>query len=211
MDAATGPWALTDLGFTVTFTLGLTAEEILACYGADPAEAELLTRQEAATTWPGGDLLRVGPLGDWGFCFEEVGYQGSRPEVRTRLSAHTEVFSLYDMSGMCTFKHVRDGQTVESFEPGFSYSVRVDQPHTYWTRTEQIANERGLRHSRAALEAIEEHIGARLHKGLLEGPLLTAYLTTPLPAVPPRPAQRKPPGRLLGSLDPTTGAYTPAP
>ncbi|SCL17827.1 DUF6461 domain-containing protein [Micromonospora inyonensis] len=207
MNADLGPWKWVDLGFTVTFSLDLVPEDVLAGYGADPARAELLTRQEAWDKYPpnhGGTQLRTGTLNGWGFCFEEIGYQGIRPEVLTMLSARTEVFSFFKMSGKSTLQYFRNGLRIESFEPGFAYSVRGQQPHALWTRTEQLARNKSLPPNRAALEAIEERIGARLGQDLLEGVLLTAYLTDPRPSAPIPTPQRNPPGRFLGSFDPTT-------
>ncbi|MGC4744306.1 DUF6461 domain-containing protein [Micromonospora sp. DT201] len=214
MDTDHGPWKWVDLGFTVTFSCDLTPEDLLNRYGADSTQAEVLTRQAALDKYPpnhAGAQLRAGVLNNWGFCFEEVGYEGSRPEVLAGLSADTEVFSFYNMSGKSSLQHFRNGLRVESFEPGFTYSVRGQRPHTFWTRTERLARMNSMPPDRAALEAVEEHIGAPLRQDLLEGPLLTAYLTNPLPSAPFHTPERNPPGRLLGTFDPTTPKPVPHP
>lgn len=207
MDSDHGPWKWADLGFTVTFCLDLLPEDILAHYGADPAHSELLALQDAldrCLPTLGGTCLRAGTLNGWGFCFEDVGHQGSRPEVLTALSAPTEVLSFYHMSGTTTVKYFRNGLRVESFEPGLRYSLRGRPPHRHWDRTEDLTRQRSQPASRAAFEAIEERVGAPLSRDLLEGPLLTAHLTNPIPSAPRPTPQRTPPGRFLGSLDPTT-------
>src|SRR5687768_635188 len=81
------------LGFTVTFSLGLSPEEVLSQYGADPGQAEYLSRNDAWNRFGpnrGGSQLRAGTIGRWGFCFEEAGVEGIKARTLSGLSADTE-------------------------------------------------------------------------------------------------------------------------
>nr|WSZ96586.1 hypothetical protein OH820_13760 [Streptomyces sp. NBC_00857] len=64
----------------MTFTQGITPEEVLARYGADPRNAHVLIRQDASHLYDAdllrGSVLRAGALGDWSFCFEDIGIMG---------------------------------------------------------------------------------------------------------------------------------------
>ncbi|MGJ5893391.1 hypothetical protein DF268_29130 [Streptomyces sp. V2] len=105
----------------VTFTRGLSPEEVFARYGADPGRARLLdwdTASDLLTGEDGVSLLRAGTLGGWTFCVEEDGVTGSLAEPLTELSRGTETYSILTTDGIDVFQHWRDGVCVENFEPG---------------------------------------------------------------------------------------------
>ncbi|MEU4163411.1 DUF6461 domain-containing protein [Actinoplanes sp. NPDC026670] len=211
-----GPWQLAgEVGFTVTFGRGLDPGAMLAAYGADPANARVLTQAQARDALPtewGRPLLRAGalsgsgcapgPVLPWAFCLEQGGAEGGRAEVLAALSAGGgAALALVAGPGMGSFHDYRDGIRAEMFEPGMSYSPRGERPHRFYERAEAIARSEGLPVDRACLRAIEEHIGAVLRADLLSGPLATLVLDSPLPPAPPPARTGRPPGRLIGRLD----------
>ncbi|MBV9384397.1 MAG: hypothetical protein JOY82_23790 [Streptosporangiaceae bacterium] len=76
--------------FCVTFIRGMTREEVLARFGADPGEASPRTLDEqmaAESSWHEGygPFVRVGRCDGWLFAWEEASYEGVRPEVLRRV------------------------------------------------------------------------------------------------------------------------------
>jgi len=108
----------------VTFTRGLSPEEVFSRYGADPSKARMLDADQASALPTGYfangavSLLRAGQLGDWTFCVEEDGAVGSWPEPLAALSRGTETYSMLTTEGLDVYQHWRDGECVENFEPG---------------------------------------------------------------------------------------------
>jgi Family of unknown function (DUF6461) len=182
-----GIWGWTgdigQLGFTVTFSLGLAPEDVLAQYGADPGRAELLTREQAWGRYPadqGGTQLRAGTIGRWGFCFEEAGVEGMKTRTLARLSADTETIGFFTASGTSSFIFLKDGAGVEAFEPGRPETLRGEPPHLFWTAThkvlERMSRTGEVVPTHAVLQAITKHVRAALDRTALEGPLLTVFL-----------------------------------
>jgi len=171
------------LGFTVTFSLGRTAQEVLALYGADPGQAEPLTRDGAWIMYPpnnGGAQLRAGTLGRWGFCFEEAGFEGFKARTLSGLSADTETISFFNSAGKSSFIYLKDSEGIEAFEPGLPETLRGDEPCKFWTATQKIMERDSqtgpILPAHAVLQAITKHIRGPLDRATLEGPLLTVFL-----------------------------------
>jgi hypothetical protein len=171
------------LGFTVTFSLGRSPEDVLTQYGADPQQAEHLTRDGAWIICPpniGGAQLRVGMLGRWGFCFEEAGFEGFKARTLSALSAETETISFFTSADKSSFIYLKDSEGIEAFEPGRPETLRGNEPCKFWADVEKILDRAGqtgpMLPSHAVLQAITKHIRGPLDRTTLEGPLLTAFL-----------------------------------
>jgi hypothetical protein len=182
-----GIWSWTDdfgrLGFTVTFSLGRTPEEVLSLYGADPERAEHLSRDGAWIRYPpnvGGAQLRAGTLGRWGFCFEEAGFEGFKARTLSGLSADTETISFFTSPDTSNFIYLKDSEGVEAFEPGRPETLRGEGPCKFWTETQRIMERTSqtapISPTRAVLQVITKHIRGPLDRTTLVGPLLTAFL-----------------------------------
>ncbi|WP_416971807.1 DUF6461 domain-containing protein [Streptomyces sp. 4F14] len=161
----------------VTFTRGLTPEEVFTRYGADPAQARTLAADDA----PGdgtAPLLRSGRLNGWTFCVEEDGATGSWHETLTALSRGTETYSVLTTDGLDVFQHWRDGTCVENFEPGMEHT-RPDHPTPWWNRTEAaLAEHAGTDAGMAPVVALLlDHLGITLTDTTLAGPWPTLTLT----------------------------------
>lgn len=187
MSSDPGIWGWTGdvgrLGFTVTFSLGRTPEDVLSQYGTDPNRAEPLTRDGAWIMYPpniGGAQLRAGMLGRWGFCFEEAGFEGFKARTLSALSADTETISFFTSANKCSFIYLKDSEGIEAFEPGLRETLRGHQPCKFWTDVEKILERAGqtglMPPSHAVLQAITKHIRSPLDRATLEGPLLTGFL-----------------------------------
>jgi hypothetical protein len=173
---------LGELGFCITFSRSRAPREILSSYRADARRAQLLTRPEALSLYVpgmGGTLLRAGTLGTWGFCFEELGIEGSKPGVLRRLSSGTETISLcYTADGTSIVKHLNDGRLIEKFEPGSPHTAWAEGPLRLARHTQELINEMAGRVNRkeAALHVTGQYVGHYLDRSTLEGKLLTAFL-----------------------------------
>ncbi|MET9591869.1 DUF6461 domain-containing protein [Streptomyces sp. NPDC006516] len=128
----------------VTFTRGLSAEEVFARYGADPSEAAVLDWEAAASDLPAGDprdgtaaLLRAGRIGEWAFCVEEEGGLGFGEESLAELSRGTETYSVATTEGIDVFQYWRDGECVEYFEPGMEYT-RSEPFGPWWDQVQAV-------------------------------------------------------------------------
>jgi hypothetical protein len=203
-----GVWDWTDdigeQGFTVTYSLGSTPEEVLQHCGADMSRAEYLTRAQAWACYPedGGTQLRAGTLAGWGFCFHEGDTQGADLAALATLSQDTETISFVTSSSRSALIYLKDGEGVEAFEVGMPASLRGEPPHKFWTSTQKILEGAGpsrqampMPPSHAVLQAIAKHVRGLLDRVALEGMLLTA----PVPATLGARISRMPSGRITGS------------
>ena len=217
MSSDPGVWSWTGdfgrRGFTVTFSLGRTPEDVLTQYGADPGQAEVLSRDGAWIRYPpniGGAQLRVGTLGRWGFCFEEAGFEGFKARTLSGLSADTETISLFTSPDTSSFIYLKDGEGVEAFEPGLPETLRGDHPCKFWAATQKImdggSSAAPVQPIYAVMQAITKHIRGPLDRATLVGPLLTAFLAD---------ADRAPTGAEFGAGGPApqtaTASASPAP
>jgi hypothetical protein len=172
------------LGFTVTFSLGRTPEEVLSLYGADPGRAELLSRDGAWIRYPpniGGAQLRAGTLGRWGFCFEEAGFEGFKARTLSALSADTETISFFTSPEASNFIYLKDSEGIEAFEPGRPETLRGDGPCKFWAETQKIMDRSSqtapIHPTNAVMQVITKHIRDPLDRATLVGPLLTSFLS----------------------------------
>ncbi|MDG4857655.1 DUF6461 domain-containing protein [Streptomyces sp. T-3] len=161
----------------VTFTRGLSPEEVFTRYGADPDQARLLD-WDAASDLPSGDsddgmvsLLRAGRLGEWAFCVEEEGGIGFEEESLAELSRGTETYSVATTEGIDVFQHWRDGECVEYFEPGMEHT-RSEPLGPWWERVEAaLAAHEGEGAGMApVVELVLDHLGITLDDATLAGP-----------------------------------------
>lgn len=165
----------------VTFTRGLSPEEVLTRYGADPARARLLDWDAASDLAPGDEgvsLLRAGRLGEWTFCVEEDGGIGSLDGPLAALSRRTETYSIATTDGMDVFQYWRDGECVENFEPGMDHT-RPEQATSWWDRVEAaLAAHDGEDAGMAPVVALVlDHLGITLDDATLAGPWLSLTLS----------------------------------
>ncbi len=177
MAAERAPWTLTaptGAGFTITFTRGISAEQVLAGYGAPASEAHTVP-------WSADSrMLRVGLLNRWAFGYEEQGTEGLRTIVLKALSEGTDTLVLHDSGSSVRFEHWRDSERLEGFEPGRPYSRPRWEPRPYWDRLQEKLVP-GVRRAPAALALIEQQIRAVLTEEVLTGPLLSVRLDTSAP------------------------------
>ncbi|GLY29948.1 hypothetical protein [Kineosporia sp. NBRC 101731] len=183
--ARRAPWSLSEVGFVITFTRGLSPTDILTRYGVDPGTARPVTWQQAVDEQMFGaeaTVLRVGMLGQWAFCHQDRPLEKPSLDI---LSEGTDSLSLLDLGGgETTFQHWRDGLRYELFRPGFSYSRPRSEPHPFWDRI-SARHAAGLSGAKAALAVIEEHVRGEVTHDLLAGPLLTTAVTTGASVHPP--------------------------
>ncbi|MFM9608224.1 DUF6461 domain-containing protein [Streptomyces niveiscabiei] len=165
----------------VTFTRGLSPDEVFARYGADPGRARLLdwdTALDLLTGEDGVSLLRAGTLGGWTFCVEEDGVTGSLTEPLTELSRGTETYSILTTDGIDVFQHWRDGICVENFEPGVEHT-RPEGPAPWWNRIEEtLAAHEGEETGAAPIVALVlDTLGIPLNDDTLAAPWPSLPLT----------------------------------
>ncbi|MFF1548862.1 DUF6461 domain-containing protein [Streptomyces sp. NPDC058291] len=168
----------------VTFTRGLSPEEVFTRYGADPDQARLLDWDTASDLVSGdsGDgtvcLLRSGRIGEWAFCVEEEGGNGFGGELLAVLSRGTETYSLATTEGIDVFQYWRDGTCVEYFEPGMEHTR--SEPHgPWWDRVEAAlaAHEGEDGGTAPAVALVLDHLGITLDDATLAGPWPSLTLT----------------------------------
>ncbi|WP_413815974.1 DUF6461 domain-containing protein [Kitasatospora purpeofusca] len=200
--------------FCLNVVRRLTADEVVAAYGAGPGRLRQLSLAEADSRYPmaqGGTLLRVGRLGDWTFCFEAREAEGFKPGVLARLSERSAVVSLFYADGMTVLERLEEGRLVERFEPGQRSPAQGSGPHTLHEDVRaELRNSTTPSTTEAALRVIARHIGAEIPWATLAGPLATVVLDQaerePLAPAPhfAAPAADGPApglGRSLGGLD----------
>ncbi|MBH1938987.1 hypothetical protein I5Q34_32815 [Streptomyces sp. AV19] len=161
----------------VTFTRGLSPEEVFTRYGAEPSQARLLD-WDAASDLVSGDsdggtvsLLRAGRIGEWAFCVEEEGGISFGEESLAELSRGTETYSVATTDGIGVFQYWRDGECIENFEPGMEYT-RPEQTSPWWDRVEAaLAAHEGEDAGMAPVVALVlDHLGITLDDATLAGP-----------------------------------------
>ncbi|MEV2211567.1 DUF6461 domain-containing protein [Streptomyces sp. NPDC050997] len=161
----------------VTFTRGLSSEEVFTRYGADSDQARLLDWDTASDLVSGdsGDgmvsLLRSGRIGEWAFCVEEEGGIGFGKEALAELSRGTETYSLATTEGIDVFQYWRDGECVEHFEPDMEHT-RSESLGPWWDRVEAaLAAHEGEDAGMAPVVALVlDHLGITLDDATLAGP-----------------------------------------
>lgn len=169
----------------VTFTRGITPDEVLARCGAAPRDARVMPKREAerlgADSHRNGttkSVLRVGALGDGAFCHETWGVLGAMPGILSVLSRGTETFTV-TMGGdsMNTFEHWLGGRCTEVFEPSRP-DTRPVPPHPWWDAVQERREATGRSEPGlvSAVRVIGDHMGTHLDDATVDGPLLTVLL-----------------------------------
>ncbi|MBZ6108021.1 DUF6461 domain-containing protein [Streptomyces olivaceus] len=165
--------------FCLVFARSKTIESVMAAFGADPGAAASMTRMESLSAFPEVDvdnLLRVGTVDGWVFCYEDRNLLGITGRVRKELSRECETLSIYKGGdGMRTFEHMEGGRTIEFFEPRRHLDVQGEGPYVIsdLVRGKLAAASPGMLGMTALGLALTEHFGLQLDRELLEGPLLT--------------------------------------
>ncbi|WP_405987930.1 DUF6461 domain-containing protein [Streptomyces sp. NBC_00986] len=197
------------VGMCLTFTRGVTPEDLLRRYGADPSAANSITFAQAyELIQPGPDssILRVGSLGEWAFCCETLGVQGIMPAVLAALSQSTQTVAFnHGADARHTLDHWADGQPREHFEPGAKPSLQAAGVHPFWDAAERHRADNPDRPDELnTLEAVSDRIGGHLTTDIVHGRLLTTFLPWTLPPLPspaaPLPFVHAPNPRPLGPL-----------
>lgn len=187
----------------VTFTRGITPDDVLARYGALPADARIMPKPEAvelgAAAYRAGtpkSVLRVGSLSDWSFCYEEWGVLGGMPGPLARLSSGTETLTVDSNGvGLDTFGHWRDGRCTEVYEPE-DPGTPLSSPHPLWDAFQERRHtaEEGESALMSAVRVIGDRMGAVLDDVTLDAPLPTVLLGDDVP-----PRRSSPAGRGRGA------------
>ncbi|MER5717498.1 DUF6461 domain-containing protein [Streptomyces sp. NPDC002132] len=165
----------------VTFTHGLSTEEVFTRYGADPGRARLLDWDAASDLVQGEEavsLLRAGRLGEWTFCVEEDGSIGTLEGPLAELSRGTETYSIATTDGLDVFQYWRDGACVENFEPGMEHT-RPERATAWWDRVEaalsaHVGEDAGMA---PVVALVLDHLGITLDDATLAGPWPSLTLT----------------------------------
>lgn len=178
------------------FARGVSEDQVLRAFGADPDEAVLRESGEPVPAPEGmTDAAPVIRVGDWGIVIEEdEPPQGVRPEVLRRASAGGgEAVALHQDIGKLNheFAHAVDGEVVTAVTTSVPAHWRGTQPE----RLQPLAEELGLRDGADAdlselevLLALAEGIfGLRLSPSDLERPMRSARILPPLEDRPPAP------------------------
>lgn len=182
--------------FCLTFTRGVTPQNLLQRYGADPATARLVAFDEAVRVLgpsPDQCILAAGTLEEWVFGFETLGVEGIMPETLAVLSRGTQTVAVNnDANARHYLMHWVDGKPREQFELGVFSTLRAVGPHPFWEATEHHRTTHpDQKNVVAALRAVGDHIGSHLTVRTLTAPLLTTVLTVPRTR-PPSPAASLP-------------------
>ncbi|MER6688501.1 DUF6461 domain-containing protein [Streptomyces minutiscleroticus] len=164
-------------GVCVTFTRGLSPEEVFTRYGADPDQARPLDWDTALDLSEGDSedgevsLLRAGGRGDWTFCVEEDGDIGFWAETLAKLSRGTETYSVLTTDGLDVFQYWRDGACAENFEPGMEHT-RPGRTASWWDRMEAALAAHGDEGAGMApvVALVLDHLGITLDDDTLAGP-----------------------------------------
>lgn len=177
------------MALALTFTRGLTPDELLERYGADPAAARPLPYIDIDAALHQDDdhaVLRVGVLGEWAFGIEDCGVQGAAPATLAELSRGTETISVNSgENAFAVFEYWVDGQPREQFEPGMASTLKAAGPHPFWDVAERHRAARpDIQNILAVMRAVEDHIGARLPKETDDGPLPSLLLQQVRPMLP---------------------------
>ncbi|MFI6012661.1 DUF6461 domain-containing protein [Streptomyces sp. NPDC051243] len=144
-DSSTGPscdWVGAGT-WCVTFTRGITPDEVLTRYGAAPRHARVMPMREAdrlgADSYRAGttkSVLRVGAVGDWSFYYERWGVLGTMPGPLSALSHDTEMFTVTVGGDRMNTEHWHEGRCTEVFEPSRPDTRRLS-PHPWWDAVQE--------------------------------------------------------------------------
>jgi hypothetical protein len=104
-----------EMAATITVVTGLSAEEVLRAFGADPASTESLV-----DTSPGVEpMVAVLPIDGAVLAVEDNGWRATDAGVLRRLSARGRAASMYwNVNGLTRLSFARDGELLAGFELG---------------------------------------------------------------------------------------------
>lgn len=168
------------LGYRFSFAEGASPDAVLAAFGADPADAEALTREATAEEFgvdPG--TYRVGETGGWAFVVEEFG--GDHDAVLQTLSAGSRAVSVSRTeSATSVFEYYEDGERTMWFEPlipsrrtGRDADRFVEAMRRVGLDPDSRPNLALIAPAVAAFDLVTDLFGVRLDRETAEGVLLT--------------------------------------
>ncbi len=130
--------------FCVTFVRGLTQEEVLAGFGADPSEAVDRTLEQAvageASALEGfGPYVRVGRSDGWVFAWEEATHEGTRREVLSKVSRGGDaVVVRHALDAFAEFGYAAYGEVVSHLVTIPPYTRTGDEPERFLPLLQQV-------------------------------------------------------------------------
>lgn len=183
----------------LVFVRGVSEDQMLRAFGADPDEAVLREPGEPVPAPEGmtnaAPVIRVGQVGDWVIVIEEGELpQGIRPEVLRRVSAGGgEAVALHQDIGKFNHKlaHAADGEIVTAVTTSVPAHWRGTQPERLQSLAEELGLEDGAGAGVSGLEVLlalaEGVFGLGLSPSDLERPMRSARILPPLEDRPPPP------------------------
>jgi Family of unknown function (DUF6461) len=178
----------------LVFARGVSEDQVLRAFGADPDEAVLREPGEPVPAPEGvtddAPVIRVGQVGDWVIVIEEdEPPQGVRPEVLRRVSADGgEAVALHQDIGKLNhqFGYAEDGEVISALVTSVPVSWSGSDPD----RFASLARELGLTGNadesddldewEAVLVVAEVVLGLRLSPADLERPMRSTRILPPL-------------------------------
>jgi hypothetical protein len=170
-------------GIRLMFTRMVTPERVFETFGADPADARILTAGAAHDTMP-YPWVRAGRTGDWTFSVDSclAGPFSFEPLAR-QLSAGTDLALLDTYAGY--FSYYADGSDVTSFEPLMSAWRNGSDPDRFIPHMRQAGLDvdpppdnaaPGEDPTLALLNMLTLALGIKLSRDQALGPLPTAHV-----------------------------------
>jgi hypothetical protein len=165
----------------LTFARGVSPERVIEAFGSDPADARLLTQDEANDD-PGFPFARFGRSGEWAFALDDgCADPWESQRIETALSAGTEVVTYEINPARNYFRYYADGIEVTSFEPLLAHERYGSDPDRFVPLMRQVGLRTDLADddddfrdpSIALLEMLTLAFGIRLSLEESAGPLLT--------------------------------------
>lgn len=193
-DTAASAWAwfgeqYPDLPPRLIFVRGVTPERVIESFGANPADARLLTADAAHETVD-SPWIRAGRTDDWAFAID-TSYQDVTEHIAPELSAGTELaFFEYNAKGMEFFYYFEDGTEVTSFEGLMAHYRYGTDPDRFLTQIRQAGLETDPPTDDEDYDSMDDipdivlclltlltlALGIRLSADVGLGPLLTVHL-----------------------------------
>jgi hypothetical protein len=178
------PWnwfgEIFDVYVFALFARGVEPEEVVEAFGSSPADARLLTAQDAAED-PGWPCVRAGRSGEWAFALDsgcaDV-FESAR--IAQQLSARTEVVTYEINPALNYFRYYADGVGVTAFEPLIARDRYGTEPDRFLPLMEEVGLRTGYGDDEdfrdptiALLEMLTRAPGIQLTREEASGPLLT--------------------------------------
>ena len=168
------------------FVRGVTPERVIEAFGAEPADAQLLTADVAHETaaLQGRPSVRVGRAGEWAFAIDDWHEARDFQRIALELSGGTDL-ALFDeglTSDSPDFSYLVDGAEMTGFEPLVAHERSGSDPDRFVPQMRQAGliaaphpEDAGLQDSPrvALLDMLTLALGIRLSRGVAMGPLLT--------------------------------------